>query len=156
MTAVGPNALVVDDAPDIRLLLRMVLSLEGFSVTEAESGRHALELLAGGARPDVVMLDVQMPELDGWETLSRIRRYPETADLPVVMCTVKSQPADLLQAWRLGCDGYLSKPIEVRSLADTLRRVMAMTGSEREALRAEAITAVEAGNEPPPEVDAVA
>ena len=137
-------ALVIDDAPDIRLLLRMVLSLEGFSVTEAKSGRHALELLATTERPDIAVLDVQMPELDGWKTLTRIRQEPATADLRVVMCTVKSQPADLLQAWGLGCDGYLSKPIEVRTLAATLRQVLARTEAERRAVREERITAVEA------------
>jgi len=143
LPAAHPNVLVIDDAADIRLLLRMVLSLEGFSVAEAESGRHALELLAAGERPDIAVLDVQMPELDGWETLARIRRDPATADLRVVMCTVKSQPADLLQAWGLGCDGYLSKPIEVRGLAGELHEVLARTEEERRAVRDERIAAVE-------------
>ena len=138
------TVMVIDDAPDIRLLLRMVLSLEGFSVTEAESGRHALELLAAGERPDIAVLDVQMPELDGWETLARIRQDPATSDLRVVMCTVKSQPADLLQGWGLGCDGYLSKPIEVRGLAVTLRQVLARGEEERRSVREERIAAVEA------------
>jgi CheY-like chemotaxis protein len=138
------TVMIIDDAADIRLLLRMVLSLEGFSVTEAESGRHALEQLAAGERPDIAVLDVQMPELDGWETLARIRQDPATADLRVVMCTVKSQPTDLLQAWGLGCDGYLSKPIEVRSLAVTLRQVLARGDDERRAVREERIAAVQA------------
>ncbi len=68
MPAASPNAMVVDDAPDIRLLLRMVLSLEGFSVTEAESGRHALKLLAGGARRqrEVVERTGSLVELVDW------------------------------------------------------------------------------------------
>ncbi|HWI03011.1 MAG TPA: response regulator [Acidimicrobiales bacterium] len=99
------KALVVDDAPDIRLLADLVLSMAGFSVSAASSGSEALRKLAGGDLPDIILLDVQMPEVDGWETLSRVRSDPRTADLPVVLCTVKGLPEDTLKGWPLMSNG---------------------------------------------------
>jgi adenylate cyclase len=129
------RALVVDDAPDIRLLADLVLSMAGFAVTAASSGREALRLLAAGDLPDIVLLDVQMPDVDGWETLSRVRADPRTADLPVVLCTVKGLPEDTLRGWSLGCDGYIGKPFDIAGLVDELRGVLARGPQEREALR---------------------
>jgi CheY-like chemotaxis protein len=136
------RALVVDDAPDIRLLADLVLSMAGFTVTAASSGREALRLLADGDLPDIVLLDVQMPEVDGWETLSRVRADPRTADLPVVLCTVKGLPEDTLRGWSLGCDGYLGKPFDISGLVDELRRVLGRGSDEREALRRNRIAAL--------------
>jgi CheY-like chemotaxis protein len=129
------RALVVDDAPDIRLLADLVLSMAGFTVTAAASGSEALRLLAGGELPDIVLLDVQMPDVDGWETLSRLRGDPRTADLPVVLCTVKGLPEDTLRGWSLGCDGYLGKPFDISGLVDELRGVLGRGHEEREDLR---------------------
>jgi len=128
------RALVVDDAPDIRLLAELVLSMAGFTVTTASSGKDALRQLAGDL-PDIVVLDVQMPELDGWETLSHLRADPRTADLPVVLCTVKGLPGDTLKGWSLGCDGYLGKPFDIRLLVDEVQRVLGRDWVERETVR---------------------
>ena len=132
---VSYRALVVDDAPDIRLLTELVLSMAGFTVTAASSGRDALAQLAGGDLPDIVVLDVQMPEVDGWETLSRLRGDPRTADLPVVLCTVKGLPEDMLKGWSLGCDGYLNKPFNMRGMVDELQGVLRRDDAERKTLR---------------------
>lgn len=129
------TALVVDDAPDIRLLDDLVLSMAGFSVTAASSGSEALKLLARGDLPDIVLLDVQMPDVDGWETLTRLRADPRTADLPVVLCTVKGLPEDTLKGWSLGCDGYLGKPFDIGVLVDELQGVLRRNCVEREAIR---------------------
>lgn len=129
------RALVVDDAPDIRLLADLVLSMAGFAVTAAASGRDALLLLAEGDLPDIVLLDVQMPEVDGWETLSRLRNDPRTVDLPVVLCTVKGLPEDTLRGWSLGCDGYLGKPFDIGALVDELHGVLGRDTGERQAVR---------------------
>ena len=129
------RALVVDDAPDIRLLAELVLSMAGFTVSAASSGREALRRLAVCDLPDIVLLDVQMPEVDGWETLSRLRGDPRTAGLPVVLCTVKGLPEDTLKGWSLGCDGYLGKPFDIGGLADELREVLQRDPDQREALR---------------------
>ncbi len=129
------KALVVDDAPDIRLLADLVLSMAGFTVSAAASGREALRLLTDGDLPDIVLLDVQMPDVDGWETLSRLRDNPRTADLPVVLCTVKGLPEDTLKGWSLGCDGYLGKPFDIGNLVEELKGVLRRDRMERDALR---------------------
>ena len=131
----GARALVVDDAYDIRLLADLVLSMAGFKVTTASSGREALSMLSGDDLPDIVVLDVQMPEVDGWETLTRLRADPRTADLPVVLCTVKGLPEDTLRGWSLGCDGYLGKPFDIGGLVDELHGVLRRDQAERQALR---------------------
>ena len=129
------RALVVDDAPDIRLLADLVLSMAGFTVSAAASGSEALRVLADGDLPDIVLLDVQMPDVDGWETLSRLRHNPRTADLPVVLCTVKGLPEDTLKGWSLGCDGYLGKPFDIGKLVEELQGVLRRDRTERDALR---------------------
>jgi DNA-binding response OmpR family regulator len=129
------RALVVDDAPDIRLLADLVLTMAGFSVTAASSGSEALRLLAQGDLPDIVLLDVQMPDVDGWETLARVRSDPRTAGLPVVLCTVKGLPEDTLKGWSLGCDGYLGKPFDIGALVAELEGVLRRDRLERESLR---------------------
>jgi CheY-like chemotaxis protein len=143
------RALVVDDAPDIRLLADLVLSMAGFSVTAAASGSEALALLlAGGDLPDIVLLDVQMPHVDGWETLSRLRADPRTAELPVVLCTVKGLPEDTLRGWSLGCDGYLGKPFDISGLVDELNGVLARDRQSRAALRRDRIAELAPGPSP--------
>jgi two-component system OmpR family response regulator len=130
------RALVVDDAADIRLLAELVLTMAGFTVTAVSGGSEALRvLIVDGDLPDVVLLDVQMPDVDGWETLRRLRQHPTTADLPVVLCTVKGLPEDTLKGWSLGCDGYLGKPFDIGGLVEELEGVLARTRPERESLR---------------------
>ncbi|HET7720999.1 MAG TPA: response regulator [Acidimicrobiales bacterium] len=129
------RALVVDDAPDIRLLADLVLTMAGFTVSAASSGSEALRKLAAGDLPDIVLLDVQMPDVDGWETLTRVRADPRTADLPVVLCTVKGLPEDTLKGWSLGCDGYLGKPFDINSLVDELNGVLKRSREQRLAVR---------------------
>ncbi len=139
----APWALVVDDAADIRLLADLVLSMAGFTVTAAASGREALDALGRGEIPDIVLLDVQMPEVDGWETLRRVRSDPGTADLPVVLCTVKGLPEDTLKGWSLGCDGYMGKPFDIGALVDELRGVLLRTCEQRQAIRRAKVSELE-------------
>ena len=117
------RVLIVDDTDDVRALLRVALSVAGFETLEANEGPAALHLLATEPTPDVVLLDVQMPVMDGWQTLREIRNAPATATLPVIMCTVKSRPEDRERGWELGCDGYLSKPFDIRELVHIVREV---------------------------------
>jgi DNA-binding response OmpR family regulator len=125
------KVLIVDDTEDVRALLRMALSIAGIESVEANEGPTALEMLADGVHPDLVLLDVQMPVMDGWHVLTAIREAPNTSDLPVIMCTVKSRPEDMLKGWELGCDGYLSKPFDIDSLVATIRSVVARAPRER-------------------------
>ena len=116
-----PTVLVVDDAPDVRFLVAEILRRGGFDVDTASSGNDAIERLTTGWRPAVVLLDVQMPDQDGWDTIAAMRLLPDGDRIPVVLCTVKEQPDDVERAAVLGCVGYVAKPFAI----DDLQRAVA-------------------------------
>lgn len=136
------RVLVVDDAADIRLLLRTVLERACFDVVEASSGTDALRALDGGLVPDVVVLDVQMPDMTGWDTLGAIRHQPGVADVAIIMCTVKAHNDDVRRAWELGCDGYVTKPFLIPAVVDEVTLVAARSRVERLAVRAAMLAAI--------------
>ena len=138
-----PRALLVDDQADLRMLLSLVLSDNGFDVVEAAGGREALEAL-GASLPDIVLLDVQMPVVDGWQTLAAIRADARTADLPVILCTVKSGPVDQVRALELGCDGFVTKPFDPSVLRDEVREVLARGAADRTRVRAQRLAELRA------------
>ncbi len=111
----GPRILVVDDADDMRLLLRSALEDEGFRVVEATDGGQALEVLgAAGAEDPVhlVTLDLAMPGVDGLSTLEAIREAPATRDLPVIVATGMDDPEVEIQLFESGADDYVVKPVD--------------------------------------------
>ena len=112
--------LVVDDESRMIRFVRMNLELEGFQVAEAGSGMEALEKVRDEL-PDLVLLDVMMPEMDGFETLERLR---EISTVPVVMLTVKGDEEDRIRGLELGADDYVSKPFSPRELASRIRAVL--------------------------------
>jgi DNA-binding response OmpR family regulator len=116
--------LVADDDPSIHKVLRLNLELEGYTVASAFNGEEALERLAE-ARPDLVVLDVMMPALDGLEVLRRIRANAATADLPVILLTARSAEEDMWEGWQLGVDYYLTKPFDIEELLRTMERLIA-------------------------------
>ena len=132
------GVLVVDDAADIRLLVQAVLTRAGCQVREAASAAEAFAAI-DDSPPDVVLLDVQMPDADGWSVLATIRSDPQTARLRVVLCTVKGHPDDRARGWRLGCDGYLTKPFTIPDLVDEVLAVARRTDDERKTVRQHAI-----------------
>ena len=85
-----------------------------------------------------MLLDVQMPELDGWDTLRGIRAHDDLHELPVVLCTVKSGPVDTALGWTLGCDGYVVKPFAIDALVGEVESVLARSPEDRLAHRARA------------------
>jgi DNA-binding response OmpR family regulator len=85
--------------------------------------------------PDLVLLDVQMPELDGWDTLEALRAQPRLAGVPIILCTVKSAPVDLARGWALGCDGYVVKPFAIADLTAEVEAVLAVPEQKRPARR---------------------
>jgi DNA-binding response OmpR family regulator len=125
------RVLVVEDNEDIRSLLDAVLGLSGYEVVLAEDGREALRLLVDvHLAPDLAILDVEMPDLSGWEVLRSIRGNDSTADLPVIVCSVRGSDADLDRGRSLGCDGYLQKPFDIDELVAEVGEVIARsTGS---------------------------
>ena len=122
--------LVVDDAEGMRAFLANLLELEGYRVDTAEDGRSALALLEGGAAPDVILLDVMMPGIDGIETLRRIRALD--AQVPVVMLSVVGKASTIVEAMQLGAADYLNKPFEEALLVATLEKVLERRSLERE------------------------
>lgn len=116
----GPRILVVDDDADSRNLVATVLALDTYVVTEAESGDHALRLLAN-EHFDAVMLDLAMPGLDGIEVLRWIRRSPRTAQVPVLIVTARHQVDDMVEGLEVGANDYISKPFTPEELLARLR-----------------------------------
>ena len=116
--------LVVDDDPDIRGLVRELLDRRGFAVTEAKDGQEALRVFFD-QRPDLVVLDVGMPGLDGWKTLERIR---ELSDVPVVMLTAKATELEKTRGLRGGADDYVTKPFGRQELIARIEALLRRSG----------------------------
>lgn len=108
------TVLVVDDEKDIVDLLKYNLQKEGFHVLTASNGNQALE--RADRKPDLILLDVMMPEFDGWEVLRRLRKKPETANIPVIFLTAKDSETDEVVGLELGADDYMTKPISIPKL----------------------------------------
>lgn len=114
--------LVVDDDPEIRSLTRLVLEGEGYVVDEAEDGETAVaRALAGGL--DLVLLDVNMPRMSGWQALRVLKADPSLSALPVVMFTIKSELRDKVHGLQDGALDFITKPFAVDELAARLRRI---------------------------------
>jgi CheY-like chemotaxis protein len=116
--------LIVDDEDDIREVAQLSLEMvAGWEVIPARSGEEGLRL-AAEERPDAILLDVMMPDMDGPTTFRRLRDDPATASIPVILLTAKVQPADLRRFDGLGVEGVLSKPFDpmelARQISDTL------------------------------------
>lgn len=111
----SPKVLVVDDDPAILRLLNQSLEIEGYTVSTATDGEEALAELPR-SDPDIVVLDVMMPKLNGLDVLERIRRDPKTASLPVILLTAKSSKEDVWEGWQRGVDYYMTKPFDMEEL----------------------------------------
>ena len=108
-----PRILVADDSEVIRELMRTIFSSFGYSVTFAEDGHAAWEVLLT-CQPDLVVLDIEMPRLDGCEVCRRIKSHPETRNIPVILLSGRHDTADL--ARRFGADAFLNKPFSINDL----------------------------------------
>ena len=122
--------LAIEDDADIRLLLRTVLGREGYAVAEAATGREGLRTFHE-TRPDVVILDIGLPDLDGWQVLERIR---DLSDAPVLVLTARSSEADKVRGLNAGADDYLTKPfshVELLARLQAIRRRRTTSGPAR-------------------------
>lgn len=117
--------LVAEDEPEIADVIAAYLEREGFRTVRASDGRAALDLHLA-LKPDLVMLDVQMPRVDGWEVLAELRRRGDT---PVIMLTALDQDIDKLQALRIGADDYVVKPFNAVEVAARARAVLRRAGN---------------------------
>jgi DNA-binding response OmpR family regulator len=117
------TVLVVEDDVLIAELMRMQLEGEGFEVKAVHDGPSALAAVRDES-PDVVLLDVMMPEMDGWSVLEQLRSDDSTAALPVIMVTSRSMPADEIRSRNLGATDYLVKPYDVDVLVHKVRHTL--------------------------------
>ncbi len=115
--------LIADDETRMRRFIQMNLSLEGYRVVEASNGLEAIDHVRDDL-PDLVLLDVMMPELDGFETLRLIR---ETSTVPVIMLTVRDDESDKIKGLELGADDYVTKPFSTSELASRIKAVLRRT-----------------------------
>jgi two-component system alkaline phosphatase synthesis response regulator PhoP/two-component system response regulator VicR len=123
--------LAVDDEKAIVRLVQVNLEREGYQVVTAYDGREALEKVAS-ERPDLVVLDVMMPYMDGFEVLQQMKKDPETRDIPVIMLTAKAQDADVFRGWQSGVDCYLTKPFNPMELKAFVKRVFKSIEDEQD------------------------
>ncbi|MFH1149615.1 MAG: response regulator [Actinomycetota bacterium] len=122
--------LVVDDDPTMVKLINVNLKLNNYSVVEAVSGEQALEVIQ--TEPlDLVVLDIMMPGVDGWEVLRRIRSNTETQEMPVILVTAKTQDSDVIRGWELGADEYVIKPFNPLLLVEVIKMVLDRSYDER-------------------------
>ena len=128
------TVLVVDDEPDVLLLCRVNLEFEGYEVLEAADGEQAMTQVQAH-RPDVVLLDVMMPKMDGWQVLAAIKSDAVLADIPVVMLTAKVQDQDQIRGWSQGAADYITKPFSPLALSQVLQDVLDTDPEEEERRR---------------------
>ncbi|MCS7286603.1 MAG: response regulator [Anaerolineae bacterium] len=124
-----PKILLVDDDPKAVKLMGYILYKEGYEIAPALSGREALELLSK-EKFDLIILDIMMPEMDGYEVCRRIRANPSTAKIPVIMLTAKAMPEDRIAGYEAGADHYITKPVLPAELVATVKALLARTAVE--------------------------
>jgi CheY-like chemotaxis protein len=120
--------LIVEDDTDLRQALSQILADEGYRVDGAEHGLHALEQLRDGCRPCVILLDLTMPVMNGWQFRDQQRQDPDLAEIPVVVISAGANLSE--QIVPLGIQDYIRKPIQLGQLLATVRRYCGVSGSE--------------------------
>lgn len=115
--------MVVDDNPDIITIVKTILEGKGYTVLSASSGIELLDMLKN-QKPDLIILDIMMPEMDGLEVLSRLKAVTETAAIPVILLTAKVQYEDVLGGYKLGADYYITKPFTSTQLVNGINLLL--------------------------------
>ena len=123
MPAAIKRILICDDDPVILRLLQVNLELEGYDVLLAHHGEHAIEV-ATAERPDLVILDIMMPKLDGYQTCERLKASDKTKEIPVVFLSAKAQQTDIERGKEFGVAEYLTKPFDPNDLIDVVERLI--------------------------------
>lgn len=112
--------LIVDDEPNLLTAIKHSLEQDGYQVTTASDGQEALRIFYS-ERPDLLILDIMMPEMDGWQVCQRIR---EMSDVPIIMLTAKAEKADIMKGFALGIDDYITKPFYLEELLARVRAAL--------------------------------
>ena len=121
-----PVVLIVEDQQDLRQLYAQHLTMSGFDVIEAANGAEAIDH-ALSSLPDVVLMDLSLPVVDGWEATRQLKADPRTAHIPVVALTAHDGSGELQRATRAGCDWFVPKPCPPDALITEVRRILAAT-----------------------------
>jgi two-component system, OmpR family, alkaline phosphatase synthesis response regulator PhoP len=121
--------LVCDDERTIVRLIQVNLEKQGYNVVTAYDGKDGLEKIRA-EKPDLIVLDVMMPYMDGFEVLKTLRRDPATESLPVIMLTAKAQDKDVFEGYHYGADMYLTKPFNPKELISFVKRIAQGSGSD--------------------------
>lgn len=117
------SVLLVEDNEDNRIVYSTILQHYGYRVLEAANGKDGLRL-ARDERPDLILMDISIPLIDGWRATEMLKKDAETADIPVVALTAHALASDRLRAFEIGCDGYLAKPCEPRAVLEEVARLI--------------------------------
>ena len=120
--------MVVDDNPDIVALVKNILEREGYVVQTAYNGMEVFSRLEE-QKPDLIILDVMMPQIDGMEVLKRLKGTAETSSIPVILLTVKFQHEDMIESYKLGADYYITKPFTSAQLINGIN--LAFSGDQK-------------------------
>ena len=115
--------LIVEDNPVNLELFQDLIELEGYEVVSAITGREAIEK-AKREMPDIILMDIQLPGMDGWEATTILKKTPETKDIPIIALTAHAMEGDKGKAFDLGCDSYISKPINTRTFISDIKKVL--------------------------------
>lgn len=118
-----PVILIVDDDPDLAMIMRMILTHAGFEAHACLSGQEALDWLAART-PDLILLDLMMPDINGFTILRKVRASESIKNLPVVILTAKADQKTRLESQSAGADAFLTKPINSKSLIEYVRRAL--------------------------------
>jgi two-component system, OmpR family, phosphate regulon response regulator PhoB len=121
-----PRILVVDDEEDVLVLLKKRFAREDWDVIEARDGQQAL-LVAQKNKPDLILLDIIMPKVDGYHACFAMKGHPEISNVPIIMLTAKTQPFEKVKGQMVGADEYICKPFDLDELVSTIRRHLGNT-----------------------------
>jgi DNA-binding response OmpR family regulator len=122
---VRPLVLIADDDPDILALVRFRLERDGYEVLSAPDGETALDL-AMARTPDLAVLDVMMPRLDGYEVTRRLREHGPTTTIPIILLTARVQEPDLERGFEAGADDYVTKPFSPQALGERVQAALGL------------------------------
>ena len=136
------RVLVVDDEPDVLLLCRVNFEFAGHEVLETDNAEGALSL-AASEQPDLIVLDIMLPNRDGLSILEQLGEQPETREVPVVLLTAKTQEHDKLKGYQAGAAEYITKPFSPIALTEAAEAIYSMTPAERERRRGLALSQLE-------------
>jgi two-component system, cell cycle response regulator DivK len=124
MTVMSKRILVVEDQPDNRQILRDLFESTGYEIVEAEDGQAGV-VAAKAQRPDLILMDIQLPVMDGYEATRRIKADPDLQAIPIIVVTSYALSGDDVKARAAGCDGYVTKPFSPRALLAKVKEYLA-------------------------------